>query len=69
MEGTQIPHYGLAKITQAARYIIAGEQPNSIFTPEKYKGALLAPWLDATESETAHNEPEAPASIHPTSLA
>ena len=31
----------------AARYLVAGHQPNSVFTPERFHGSLLALRLDA----------------------
>ncbi len=36
------------EIRHGARFIIAGEQPNSIFTPERFRGSLLAILLDAS---------------------
>ncbi len=37
------------EIKHGAQFIITGQQPNSIFTPQTFHGSLLAAVLDASE--------------------
>ncbi len=49
-KGTRYPLRDWVEIRQGARYLVPGEQPNAIFTPSRFKGSLLAAWVDATGS-------------------
>ncbi len=49
-KGPRYPLRDWFEIRQGARYLVAGEQPNSIFTPDRFRGSLLAAWVDASGS-------------------
>ncbi len=47
-KGPRYPVRTWQEIWQGARHLQAGDQPGSIFTPDKFRGGLMAVWLDAS---------------------